>query len=264
MGLIAWLADKMIFEATRNPVESKGGVRQSIGFSGGSFEAWVISELASNSEQSVFALKFPGTGGRAERGGPHPLDLIRPDNHEVWTINPPGYGGSDGRPSLKSIVEVCDAAWQSFADRAGTHRKLVVGNSLGCMYALYVAARYPVDGIFIRNPVPLREIILGRYSWWNLGIGARMVANQVPRKMDSIQNAEKCKAPALFVMSELDRVIPPEYQQQIIDSYAGPKNVFVVDRADHHESVPEEQVEEYVNSVTQFGNRMLQQSQPDA
>ena len=200
-SFFAWLADRMIFEATQHPIDPEDRLRRPIDFDGGTFESWIISNIDSDSSQEpIFVLKFPGTGGRAERGGPHPLDIIQPENHEVWTINLPGYGTSEGKPSLKTVKDAFDSAWLEFSERAGSHRKLVVGNSLGCMYALYVAACYPVDGIFVRNPVPLKELIIGRYSWWNFGIGTRQVANQVPKAMDSIANAGRCQAPALFVM----------------------------------------------------------------
>ncbi len=254
MGFFSWLADRMIFEASTDHIDAEERTRKIIEFNGGSFESWLISNVDSEgSDNTIFALKFPGTGGRAERGGPHPAEIIASDNHEIWTINPPGYGTSGGKPSLKTIVAVCDAAWNAFSQRANSRPKIVVGNSLGCMYALYVAARYPLDGIFIRNPVPLREIIIGRYSWWNFGIGSRMVTQQIPPEMNSIQNAAQCRAPAFIVVSQRDRVIPPEYQQQIIDSYAGDQHVFVVRDADHHEPVPEDQWDEYETAISNFG-----------
>ena len=145
--------------------------RVTIPYSGGNFEAWV-SEQSGGSSNRIFAIKFPGTGGRAERSGPHPCEIFSHDNFEVWTVNPPGYGGSDGRPSLKNMVETCQASWNAFFQAAGDQLKIAVGNSLGCMSALYVAANYPIDGLFIRNPVPLTEYIVGRYGW-ELWVGSK-------------------------------------------------------------------------------------------
>lgn len=270
MSLLSRLADKFIFAATREKIDPESRQREliDIGQRPGSdardsdlvkqkcfIEAWRyrFSPPTSAESNSIWAgLKFPGTGGRAERGGPHPCDLLSHQPSETWTINPPGYGGSPGIPSLKNMAPTCEASWSRFSTHHDEVKKMVVGNSLGSMYALYVAARYPIDGLFLRNPVPLKEYIVGAYSRWNFGLGAKMIARQVPNVMDAIENARRCNAPAFFVMSELDTLIPPSYQHQIVDAYAGPKMVFVAKGSDHHHPIPEDQYEDYENSIREF------------
>lgn len=78
---------------------------------------------------------------------------------------------------------------------------------------------------------------------------AKHVAQAIPEVLDAVANAATCSAPAFLVQSEKDRVVPAEYQDLIFDAYAGPKKKYVLNGVDHHESVPEVQVAEYVQSL---------------
>ena len=97
---------------------------------------------------------------------------------------------------------------------------------------------------------------MGRHSWWNLGWGARMVCRQVPEEMDAVENAKKCRAPALFIESTSDRVVPPKYQRMIVDAYGGPAETFRIEGADHHTPLDESQAEAYVESVRTWSARL--------
>ncbi len=260
-----WLriADRLILENTRHPIDPENRQRQVVPSRFGQLEFWTWSEPAASGDRAnLFALKFPGTGGRAERGGPHPCDVLSPGDFEVWTINPPGYGGSDGVASLANMVETAETGWRTVHDRADDRPVLVVGNSLGCLYALYVAARYPVAGVFLRNPVPLTQLIMARYAWWNLWLGARMICRQVPAEMDAIDNAQHAVAPLMFVRSERDRLVPHKLQKLIWDAYAGPKREFVIHDADHHDPLDEGQFESYRQALIEFKSMLAETTLP--
>ena len=141
-----WLriADKMILDQSRDPIDPEDRRRATIEVSSGKMEAWIWSECSGAEEQPSFlALKFPGAGGRAERGGPHPCDIFRDSPFDVWTINPPGYGGSDGQASVAHMVETAECAWQAIKLAADSAPVIVVGNSLGCLYAPVCGSQAP-------------------------------------------------------------------------------------------------------------------------
>jgi pimeloyl-ACP methyl ester carboxylesterase len=206
----------------------------------------------------LVALKFPGTAGRAERGGPHPFELFPATRIEIWTVNPPGYGGSHGSASLQHLATTLDALWDQVANRYPGVQVALIGNSLGCLSALYLSAREKVAGMYLRNPVPVKQLIRGRlrYNWWNLGL-AGWLANQIPSELDGVANARLSEAPLLMVSSGRDRVCPVHFQQMILDSYHGAKSQFVLKDAGHHDRVPLPQVEEYTLVTTEFIQRML-------
>ncbi len=227
----------------------------------GSVEAWITRSdcIATTTldgrkpPPGLLAIKFPGTAGRAERGGPHPFELFGNVISEVWTINPIGYGGSDGVASLRTTATTCDAVWDAVKQRYPGKPIAVVGNSLGCLSALYLASRQPVAGVYLRNPVALQQMIATRprYNWWNFGL-ARQIARQVPGELDAVTNSAPSQAPLLMVTSEKDRVSPPRYQNLIFDAYQGPKFRFVIKNASHGSPIPDEQVAPYKAQVGEF------------
>lgn len=245
MSIRLRLANRLILSNTQHPIDSQNRERIAIPCGSDEIEAWVIQK---DGPPDVMGLKFPGTGGRAELAGPHPCELIS-DRYTVWTINPPGYGTSTGNACVKKMAATCEAAWQTLEQNAEGRPIFVSGNSLGCMYALYVAARFEVAGLFLRNPAPVQQLIKGKYSWWNAGLAYSQIASQVPAEMDAVENAKRCKAPAFFLMSEGDRRVPPKYQAQVFDPYAGRKSKFVIRGADHDDPIPEAMVEDYLSTV---------------
>lgn len=60
-----------------------------------------------------------------------------------------------------------------------------------------------------------------------------MVSSQIPAELDSIANARACSAPAIFLLAERDRTIPPPHQLRIMDAYGGAKQMILQRGADH-------------------------------
>ena len=260
MSLALSLANRLILDNTQHEIDPEDRKRVAITCGRDEIEAWVTT--SENPQVDVFCLKFPGTGGRAENSGPHPCEIIS-DEFECWTINPPGYGTSTGKACVQKMAATCDSAWQAVYQRANGKPIMAAGNSLGCMYALYVAARFPVSGVLLRNPAPIHQLIRERYSWWNFGLANRWIASQVSTEMDSVVNAARCMAPALFVCSEKDRMIPPRIQEKVINAYAGPFSRFMIVDGDHDTPVPEQQVEQYRLAVEKWGRLVLDSAEPN-
>lgn len=233
--MLTQIADRLIFRPTRHPVSSLGKDRRLVRAGGGYVEAWTQRVGGFDSdEMDVFVLKFSGQGGRAERSSCEPLDNWPDLRGEIWSVNPPGYGGSSGRASLRSLAEAGAAAYHDIRAIAGERPLIVMGNSLGAVIALYLAANFSVQGLVLRNPPPLRQLIVGKHGWWNLWVGAMLVSTQVPDYLCSISNAARCdEIPAVFVGSARDRIVPPSYQAKIVRVYAGPKRMMRLRHATH-------------------------------
>ena len=91
--------------------------------------------------------------------------------------------------------------------------------------------------MILHNPLPLREIILRRFGWWNLWLLAGPVALQIPQDLDSISNAKAIHAPAIFLFAEKDEVVPPRYHKLVVDAYAGEKRVISLRGAYHNDPI---------------------------
>jgi pimeloyl-ACP methyl ester carboxylesterase len=187
-------------------------------------------------EPQIFILKFNGAGGRAERTSIHPLDFWSDVPGEIWSPNPPGYGASEGKPSLKWLAPTGRAVLDELLQVAGDRPIVLTGNSLGTTVALHLAARYAgvanLAAMLLRNPPPLSELIRGKFGWRTLGLSLG-VARQIPRDLDSTGNARRAKVPCVLLCSGRDRIVPPRFQQLIIEAYGGPKQVVTIPAADH-------------------------------
>ena len=247
--MLARLADRLILKPSTHVIPTEGKARRTVSMGSEQIEVWTQrtgpASHGGDNQTDVYVLKFPGTAGRAERATVHPADCWEDCRAELWTVNPLGYGGSSGRASLRSIAPAAQAVFAELARHARGCPILVTGNSLGTLSALFLAARFDVDGVLLRNPPPLRRLIFGRHGWWTMGVGAWSLARQVPDELCTIGNAAAAKTPALFVMSGKDRLVPPRYQRRIMDQYAGEHRVLVLPKADHASSLEEDEQRQY-------------------
>ena len=261
MTWLSWLADRLILCPSTHSIDPGEKRCEKIPLEDSFVEAWIQEFLTENGPPEKLAIvKFPGTAGRAERSGVHPAELLPGFSSQICAINPPGYGGSPGPASVKKIVGCANAVYE-YLYSGGHSRILVTGNSLGCLAALYLAANYPVDGMLLRNPPPIHQLIKNRprYSAWSFGLSS-WIADEVPIELDAIENADRCSCPCLFVQSEKDRIVPVKYQDQIIGAYQGAKQVFRILGADHHEMVGDDQAEAYVEAVAWLNDQMTSRS----
>jgi len=260
MTLLSRIANRLILHPSTQFIDTEDRERKLIQTATGTVEAWVVRTAQvkdSPESNSLLMLKFPGTGGRAERARSFPAHLWTQFETETWTINHRGYGGSDGPASLQNFTDTCDALWLAAISQFPDRKILVHGNSLGCISALYLAARNKTAGLFLRNPPALAQMIATRprYRKWSFGL-SKLIANQIPDQLDSVANAAKCQAPCLFVCSERDTVVPPNYQNLIVDAFEGPHKKFVIQDANHAGSIAEHQQEDFIAAIAWLGEQL--------
>jgi uncharacterized protein len=172
-------------------------------------------------------LRFLGSRGRAEMATLDPADRLPSTPAEVWTVNAPAFGGTSGPPDLEHYADCAIAAVGYLSKRAEGRPLWVCGKSIGTAAALLAAASSDVAGLILRNAMPLRELLMGHYTWRTAGL-SRFVTRSIPPRLDSFSNAARTRAPALFLVSREDRVVPPVLQHRLIASYGGPATVLEI------------------------------------
>lgn len=231
--MLAWLADELILRPTRGWADTRGKARQLVRFPGGQLELWSPpGRTYPPGQADVYVVKFGGMASRAERATEHPADVWRDLRVEVWAVNPPGYGGAPGRASLRTLARGAEAAYENVRFRSGDKPILLVGNSLGSACALHVASSGQVNGLILRNPPPLKQMLEG-LGWWRGYFGADLIACQVPQELDAIAEARRCRAPAVFVSSQQDRLVAAKHQRRVYEAYGGEKKLLSLGNADH-------------------------------
>lgn len=180
----------------------------------------VVATSSPGTEPAAFVLRFYGNAQLANDIG---YEAARFAGHRIewWGVNYPGFGGSAGPATLDRVASSARSAYSALAKRANGRPIVVIGTSMGSAAALHVAAHEPVSGLVLHNPPPLPELILRRYGWWNLWLVALPTAIQIPEALDSIENAALVRAPALFLSSTDDGVVPTKYQDRVTRAYGG-------------------------------------------
>jgi pimeloyl-ACP methyl ester carboxylesterase len=234
--MIGGCADRLLLFPSREPLHPGAAVSRLIEHDGRDIEVLVArSPGARDCEPAAYLLELTGNATRAEQVA-EPLARrwgLRPV--EVWVANYPGYGRSAGPARLRAIPQAALAVYHELSRVAGDRPIILAGNSLGTSAALYLARERPPAGLILQNPPPLQRLILSRYGWWNLWLLAGPIALQVPRELDSLATAPAVTAPAVFLLAASDTIIPPKYQRLVVDAYAGPKQLLVLEGADHND-----------------------------
>lgn len=234
-------ADSVILGSNHDVISASGLRRELVATGNGSIECWIArSPGAAEVEPAATVLFLPGQRARAESWtamvakawGNHPV--------EVRGINYPGYGGSNTPGHLANVAPAAIAVFDAIHARFPSRPIFIHAASFGTAVGLRVARERPVAELLLQNPPPLKQLILGNYGWWNLWLWAGWAAGGIPENLDSLANAGAVRAPAVFIISTNDSVVPQKYQRSVVDAYAGPKHVIENAGAGHSDGLSAE------------------------
>ena len=237
--LFSHLPDHLILFPTKAPLDAGEAARKMVPFQNGELEVWTAKSYRAKQQAGadIYVLRFYGNADRADRWVAAEAEEWNGRAVEIWGMNYPGFGGSTGPTRLSRIGPAAITAFDELKRHAAGRPIVVYGASLGSAAALHVAAQRPVAGLILHNPLPLRQMILRRFGWWNLWLLAGPIALQIPRELDSISNAKAIQTPAIFLLAEKDEIVPPRYHRLVVDAYAGQKRVVTLRDAYHNTPV---------------------------
>ncbi len=237
----ASLLDRLVLRPTRTPITQHCQKRSVVQLGKSSIEFYIQKNFNVGKNPDLLILKFPGTAGRAERSSPFPCDHFTDVNVEIWTWNPPGYGRSEGKARLENIAATATKFYNYARDSYGKHPVLwLMGNSLGCLSALCVAAETDAGletGIVLRNPPPLIPVVKKFARKYHLAWTINSVAASLCDPMNAMLTAPRCHSPALFLQSELDTLVPVHLQNEIIKLYGGESHTVVLEGIGHDDKL---------------------------
>jgi len=237
--LFGHLPDHLILFPTKAPIDAGEAARKMVPFQNGELEVWTAKSYRAKQQAGadIYVLRFYGNADRADRWVAAEAEEWNGRAVEIWGMNYPGFGRSTGPARLSRIGPAAITAFDELKRHAAGRPIVVYGASLGSAAALHVARQRPVAGLILHNPLPLRQMILRRFGWWNLWLFAGPIALQIPRDLDSISNAKAIQTPAIFLLAEKDEIVPPRYHRLVVDGYAGQKRVISLPGAYHNDPV---------------------------
>jgi pimeloyl-ACP methyl ester carboxylesterase len=240
---IGW-PDFLVLRPSRHFIDPASATSRLVETGGGQLEVLVDrSPACGQAEPKAFVLEFCGNGFRAEQAAAYMAKhRWRDFPVEVWCLNYPGSGRSSGSAKMAAIPPAALATYDAIRQIAGSRPIFVEANSLGSVPAIYVASQRPAAGVIVQNPPPLKELIVGRFGWWNLWLLATPVAVQVPNDMNLLTVAPHIPPtmPTLFIQALGDSYVPPAYQNDIINACRGLKTILHVPGIGHNDGVPDE------------------------
>ncbi len=251
------LADKLLLHPSTHPQAAYGATEQFVDTPVGRVQIWrSVSTSAIGRPPERFVLRINGNAARAEWEATPTAARWGNVPTEVWSMNYPGFGGSKGSASLDKLVPAASAVWNAIGETAGDRPVFLDGDSMGTTVALSLAANRRADrppaGLVLKNPPPLRQLIIERFGWWNLWLAAWPVASAVPDELDSIDNAGRSHAPAIFLRATGDTLIPPALQKRISDAYAGRVTIVELQGANHDTPLSSEDQAAIAEAIEQF------------
>src|SRR6266568_4316540 len=251
--MFAHLPDQLILFPSTQPLDVHGATRRTLPLDRGELEIWTAQSRRAQQQggADVFVLRFYGNADRADRWAAAEAEMWSDRAVEIWGVNYPGFGGSTGPARLSKIGPAALAAFDELKRHARDSPIVPFGASIGATAALHVAASRPagIAGLILQNPPPLREMILRRFGWWNLWLLAVPVALQMPKDLDSIENAKAIHAPAIFLLAEKDEVVPTRYHRLVVDAFTGEKRVILLRGAHHNDPIEDAALADFNNAL---------------
>jgi hypothetical protein len=164
-------------------------------------------------------LYFTGTAGAPAR--PHPFgfyDRAATAGVGVFVMSYPGYGGSTGTPTEKSIMADADRAWDALIAKGVAPSEIAIyGWSLGTGVAVQLAARHPVRALILEAPYSsMTELGSRNYPY----LPVRRI---IWDSWDSMRFIGKVHTPLLVMHGEIDTGIPIRLARELFAAANEPK-----------------------------------------
>ena len=222
----------MIFFPTRESAESlKDTARRS------GYEPWensrgeLIGWVSRGGDPANALIVFHGNGGNAlMRAYLATLPEAGSPGRKTYLLEYPGYGGRQGVPAQKNLVEAGVEAVDEVR-RIGGKRIWVLGESLGTGVASQVAAQRPgqVNAVFLLTPFDsLSNAAAAHYPW----LPCRWL---VRHPFDSAAALKNYPGPVAFLVAGQDSVVPARLGKRLYEEREGPKRLWVDEEADHND-----------------------------
>lgn len=141
-----------------------------------------------------------------------------------------GYGPSAGTPGESQLFADALLVYDAIVKRPDIqgNRVHLHGRSLGSGVAVFLATKRPVTSIVLTTPYDsLTNVASDIYPFLPVSLLLR-------HKFDSLSRAAELKVPALFLVAEQDRVIPPSHSKRLYEAWTGPKTWQVYAGYDHN------------------------------
>lgn len=187
--------------------------------SGPELNAWYVPGREESSEGTVII--FAGLGANMT-GMTQRIDLFHQLGLSVMTIDYPGYGISEGKPSEAGFYEAAEAAWRHLVNirKVPPDNIVIYGFSLGGGVAAWLAARHQSQALILDSTFTcLADVPSLRHPAWEF-----VFRHMLKGDFDTRARLKEIRSPLLVLHSNEDNVVPYILGQELYAIYQnGPK-----------------------------------------
>lgn len=163
-----------------------------------------------------------------------------------------GYGDSTGEPALIGMLDDTRAIFEALGLPAS---KLVVfGRSIGSIYAIEFAARYPeIAGLILESGIadPLERVLL-RVSPAELGVSAEAMQAEAKAHLDHEAKLGRYAGPLLVLHTEHDGLVERDHADRNFAWAAGTDKTCKIFPSGDHNSIAFVNWDAYMASLQEF------------
>jgi len=189
---------------------------------GFSIKGWYRAPIKEGQPTLVY---FHGNAGHIGHRGM----IVKPfldKGYGVLLLTYRGYSGNPGKPSEQGLYADARAAMQFLKEKGVSDRCIVLyGNSIGAAVAIQMVTEFDVGAIVLQSPfTSLPDVGQYHYRFWPVKWFAWDQYN-------SLEKAEKVKAPVFILHGESDRIIPSKFSRILFEALNEPKEAkYIPDR----------------------------------
>jgi pimeloyl-ACP methyl ester carboxylesterase len=162
-----------------------------------------------------------------------------------------GYGGSTGIPRLGAMLDDVEAIREAVG--VPDEQIFVFGRSIGSIYAIEFAARFPdIGGLILESGIAdVRERIQLRATPEELGTTSEAMEEEFHNLFDHQKKLQSYPGRTLIMHAEHDHLVHKSHAEQNAKSAAGETRLKIFERGDHNSIFHANQVE-YLKTLGAF------------
>jgi pimeloyl-ACP methyl ester carboxylesterase len=162
-----------------------------------------------------------------------------------------GYGMSTGVPALGRMLD--DVERVIAAADLPPERLVLFGRSVGSLFAIHAAARFPqIAGLILESAIadPLERLLL-RLDPSEVGMTSGEFAEAVRERLDHRKKMAAYRGPVLVLHTRFDDLVPVTHGERLAEWAGGHATTLIFERG-HHNTILAENGEPYFEAIGRF------------
>lgn len=214
---------------------------------GAKLHGWLFLNDRPGSTNKIF-LFHPGNAGNIAKRLPL-IEYLLESGASVFVYEPRGFGLSPGKPSIYSIIEDGETAYDHLIAIGYKPSQIVLyGESLGAAVATHVSTVRTVDGIILQSGFESLERI-GKEQFPALRLYPSWMFHH--HRLDNAALMAKPHAPLLILHGDKDTLIDVTHGEGLYRKAVGPKQ-FVRFPNSGHSDVTTQDLQMFIRAVSDF------------